>query len=523
MSATTTDVLIIGGGMAAAWAAIAAAEAGARVVVVDKGAVGTSGVTATGGPGHWWVPPDPALRREAIARQTAKAAGLADPAWMERIIELTWRHLPTIAPWYPFGSDGQGGRFVNGVRGPEYMRALRAFAVTRGAGIRDHHPALELIADPDGRVIGARGVSLRDERPWEVRAGAVVLATGGAAFRSGLIGSHGCTGDGHLMAVEAGARLSGMEFSIAYSLSPSWASTRTLPYTGARFYDADGLELDIAPPRTGHAHYQALGAAMLTGPVFADLIDAPRELHGVLRRIQPLTVAAFERRGIDLFRDRFPVRLFGEGTLRGTGGIDLVDAECRTGVPGLFAAGDAATRELVAGASSGGGAVNSAWALSSGRIAGAAAADEAVRARCAAPARALGQAGLRPGGPVRAIDGADVIRRTGASIHDYDKAFWRREETLAASAAELDSDWRAIADHGHATGRAAVEMRSTAAIVATARWVVASARARRETRGLHYRDDAREADPAQVHRLISGGLDDVWVRPLERAKEEIAA
>jgi len=523
MSATITDVLIIGGGMAAAWAAIAAAEAGASVLMVDKGAMGTSGVTATGGPGHWWVPPDPASRREAIARQTTKAAGLGDPEWMERILDLTWRHLPTIAPWYPFGSDGQGGRFINGVRGPEYMRALRAFAVARGVEIRDHHPALELIADPDGRVIGARGLSLRDEHPWEVRAGAVVLATGGAAFRSGLIGSHACTGDGHLMAVEAGGRLSGMEFSIAYSLSPEWASTRTLPYTGARFYDVQGHELDIAPPRTGHIHLQTLGAAMLAGPVFADLVDAPRDLPAVLRRIQPLTAAAFERRGINLFRDRFPVRLFGEGTLRGTGGIDLVDGDCRTGVPGLFAAGDAATREPVAGAASGGGAVNSAWALSSGRIAGAAAAGEATRARHDAPARALGQAGLRPGGAVRDIDGVGLIRRAGAAIHDYDKAFWRREETLAASAAELDADWRAIADHGHASGRAAVELRSTAAVVATARWVVASARARRETRGLHYRDDARQTDPAQAHRLISGGLDDVWVRPLADAKEEIAA
>jgi hypothetical protein len=25
-------------------------------VLVDKGFVGTSGVTATGGPNHWWVP-----------------------------------------------------------------------------------------------------------------------------------------------------------------------------------------------------------------------------------------------------------------------------------------------------------------------------------------------------------------------------------------------------------------------------------------------------------------------------------
>ena len=33
------DVLIIGGGMAAAWAAIAAAKAGAATVLVDKGFV----------------------------------------------------------------------------------------------------------------------------------------------------------------------------------------------------------------------------------------------------------------------------------------------------------------------------------------------------------------------------------------------------------------------------------------------------------------------------------------------------
>jgi len=524
MTTGDADVLIIGGGMAAAWAAIAAAEAGARVMVVDKGAMGSSGGTACGGPGHWWVAPDPGLRRDAIARQTAKAEGLGDPAWMERILDLTWRHLPTIAPWYPFGSDGAGGRYVQGVRGPEYMRALRGFAVARGVTIRDHHPATELIADRDGRVIGARGIGLRDEQPWEVRAGAVVLATGGAAFRSGLIGSHACTGDGHLMAVEAGARLSGMEFSISYSLSPAWASTRTLPYTGARFYDAAGNELDIAPPRTGHRHYQSLGAAMLAGPVMADLVDAPRDLPGVLRRIQPLTVAAFERRGIDLFRDRFPVLLFGESTIRGTGGIDVRDDQCGTGVPGLYAAGDAATRELVAGASSGGGAVNSAWALSSGRIAGAAAAAEAARNGVNRDAAtALGRAGLHPGDAVEAIDTGALIARAGHAIHDYDRAFWRSEANLAASADVLDADWRLIAGHGHATGRAAVELRSTAAVVATARWTVAAARERRESRGIHWRDDAREIDPVLATRLITDGLDQVRVRPLTPLRTKVAA
>ncbi len=43
------DVLVIGGGMAAIWAAISAAQGDALVVLVDKGFVGSSGVTGRGG------------------------------------------------------------------------------------------------------------------------------------------------------------------------------------------------------------------------------------------------------------------------------------------------------------------------------------------------------------------------------------------------------------------------------------------------------------------------------------------
>jgi L-aspartate oxidase len=47
------DVLVIGGGLSGAWSAIGAARAGAQVILVDKGYVGTSGVAAAAGPGHW--------------------------------------------------------------------------------------------------------------------------------------------------------------------------------------------------------------------------------------------------------------------------------------------------------------------------------------------------------------------------------------------------------------------------------------------------------------------------------------
>ena len=72
------DVLVIGGGLAGTWAAVAAAREGASVTLVEKGYCGTSGVTATAGPGHWWVPPDPKLRAEAISRRQSMAFGLAE-------------------------------------------------------------------------------------------------------------------------------------------------------------------------------------------------------------------------------------------------------------------------------------------------------------------------------------------------------------------------------------------------------------------------------------------------------------
>jgi len=507
------DVLIIGGGMAAAWAAIAAAKAGAATVLVDKGFVGTSGVTATGGPNHWWVPPDPALRREAVENKHAASFGLGDPAWMERVIDTTWRTLPDLAPYYPFGSDGKGGKYYSGVRGSEYMRALRAYATAAGVRILDHHPATQLLVDEEGAVAGASGHARLRGEDWEIRAGAVIMATGGCAFRSGLIGSYGNTGDGYLLAAEAGAELSGMEFSIQYTVSPAWASTRTLPYGAARYYDEDGMEI-IQPPR-GHAHYQALGAALLKGPVYADLIDAPAELPPILKDIQPFTPPPFVRKGIDLFRERWPIKLFGEGTIRGNGGLRIIDEDCGTTVPGLYAAGDATTRELATGAISGGGAVNSAWALTSGQISGAAAARRALasRTRTAGRVRTTGVVGIQPSSEDRPIDQKTIEADVDYHMNGYQRSLWRSKGQLNDTLASLDDHWRNLSAHGQAEGLALVGLRETAAMTATARWCTAAALARDESRGIHVRVDAPGLEADGAVRLLCGGLDRVWTRP----------
>jgi len=274
-----TDVLIIGGGMAAGWAAIGAARSGAEVILVDKGYVGTSGVTATGGPGHWWVPPDPELRREAVERRMAIAYGLAEPDWMLRIIETTWENLPSLTGYYDFQKTDEGKVHYNGLRGPEYMRALRRKALDAGVKILDQWPALELLLHEDGSVAGAEGIQRLNGTPWRVRAGGVIMATGGCAFRSGLLGSHTNTGDGYLMAAEAGAELSGMEFSSIYSISPAWVSTRTAIFTYARYFDAAGHELDL-PGFAGPGDFTGeMAKALMAGPVYCLLNEVPEAVR----------------------------------------------------------------------------------------------------------------------------------------------------------------------------------------------------------------------------------------------------
>lgn len=504
-----TDVLIVGGGMAGAWAATSAAEAGAKVVLVDKGYCGTSGVTAAAGPGHWWVPPDPpAARDAAVANRVTSGLGLGEADWMYRILDQTWRTLPTLAGYYKFGVDEEGRVNYRAVRGPEYMRALRQQVLAHGVTVLDHSPVHELLARSDGSIGGARGERRQDGgRAYRVEAGAVVLAAGGTSFLSHLLGSRTNTGDGYLMAAEAGAEMSGMEFTAAYTIAPAHSTmTRSMAYSFATYYDADGHELDLpfGPDQTLH-----LARALQRHAVYCSLHRLPDDIKARLHTISPNVPLVFDRWGIDPYRDRFEVTLHNDGTIRGIGGVRVHDVDGRTSVPGLFVVGDNASREKVAGAISGGGNVNSAWALSSGVFAGRAAAGLARGAkRRAGRLRPLGRVGREPRRGARAIDLAALRDGVRAEMHPFDKNLFRTGQGLAASAHVLEDLWTELADHAD-TGT--IASRETAALLATARWSVATAAARKESRGLHRREDFPSRDSGLAVRLLSGGLDQVWV------------
>lgn len=509
----TTDVLVVGGGPAATWAALKAAQAGADVVLADKGYCGTSGATASAGTGVWYVPPEPVAREAAMASREGLGGYLADRRWMARVLDETYARVNELAEAtrYPFPISARGVELRTGLQGPEYMRRMRIWVRRAGVRILDHSPVTELLADPSGAVAGATGHRRQAGHDYRVRAGAVVLATGGCAFLSKALGCNVNTGDGALFAAEAGAELSGMEFSNAYGIAPEGTSvTKTAFYHYATFYTEDGGELEGA----SGIRRSPIARELLRGKVYARLDLADEPVRAAMRLAQPNFFLPFDRMGVDPFTDKFPITLIAEGTVRGTGGIRVVSDDCATTVPGLYAAGDAATREPICGGFTGGGSHNAAWAISSGSWTGTGAAHHARSLGDRKNRRTLtptGEAGVRPGGrPVD--DHRDVVAAVQREVLPYDKNYLRHGDILADALGALDSTWRRVRASLRGTGADAVRARQAAAMTAHARWMYTAALARTETRGMAKRLDFPEQDPAQHHRLVTGGLDQVWIR-----------
>ncbi|MEH2459849.1 FAD-binding protein [Nostoc sp.] len=519
------DVLVIGGGPAGTWAAWSAASSGARVILVDKGYCGTTGCAAASGNGVWYVPPDPEARETAKASRESLGGFLSDRNWMDRVLDQTYENVNQLAEWgYPFPTDDEGKPYRRSLQGPEYMRLMRRQIQRAGVKILDNSPALELLVDDDGAVAGATGVNRQTGEKWIVRSHSTIIATGGCAFLSKALGCNVLTGDGYLMAAEAGAEMSGMEFSNAYGISPAFSSvTKTLFYNWATFTYEDGT---VIPGASSHRR-SVIAETLLQQPVYAIIDKAAESMRASMRLAQPNFFLPFDRAGIDPFTQRFRVTLRLEGTVRGTGGIRIVDESCASSVWGLYAAGDAATRELICGGFTGGGSHNAAWAISSGYWSGKSAA-EYTRSlgeyKTQRRVRGVGEVGLESGSDrSQTLATDEIIQAVQAEVFPYEKNYFRTEQGLTESLGKLNHLWQELRSSKVTSDKELPRAREAAAMVATARWMYSSAIERKETRGMHKHLDYPELDANQQHHLISSGLDQVWVKsqPLLNAQQKI--
>ncbi len=120
------------------------------------------------------------------------------------------------------------------------------------------------------------------------------------------------------------------------------------------------------------------------------------------------------------------------------------------------------------------------------------------------------------------MDERAAVKTVQDEMLSYDKALWRRRETLDASLTRLDEAWSVVSTHRRAEGLDQVAARETAALLACARWSTHAALDRNETRGLHVRADAPNLLTEGGRRLLVGGLDQVWTR-YEGAVRQAAA
>jgi succinate dehydrogenase/fumarate reductase flavoprotein subunit len=299
---------------------------------------------------------------------------------------------------------------------------------------------------------------------------------------------------------------------------------QTLFYNWATFTAPSGAPIEGASSKGGRS---VIARWLLRGPVYAKLDKADGVTQTAMRAAQPNFFLPFDRADIDPFTQRFPVTLRLEGTVRGTGGLRIIDETCATSVSGLYAAGDAATRELICGGFTGGGSHNAAWAMSSGYWAGHGAADHARDLGPVARRKTLRGSGvaLAEGGDF-ALDSQALVRAVQSQVFPFETNYFRTGDGLRTALTVLDDQWTQARRAAPASRSDAPKAREAAAMLATARWMYRSALARTETRGMHRRLDYTGGDPTQRHAFASSGLDEVWVRPLpkvERAEQGLDA
>ena len=212
LSRIDTDVLIIGGGYAGVFAAVAAKAKGLDVVLVDKATVGRSGMTP-------WANGFNVFDESAgDNRATTKAAVAVASEYINNQDWLDPQFEDSKARWDELVSWGVKD---SKLRHPHL--ALRDKVVGDGVRLVERTMLTELLTR-NGAVVGAIGFSLADEKAVAVVAKATVLCSAAGSYKAAGFPIQGLTFDGDAMAYRAGATLSGKEFVDFHSTSQAHPS-----------------------------------------------------------------------------------------------------------------------------------------------------------------------------------------------------------------------------------------------------------------------------------------------------------
>lgn len=524
------DVLVVGGGLAALSAAIAARSRGASVALAVKRRAGRSGSSALTTGGYAAVVDDAPAGDDVerhISDTVASGYSIGEPALtrilcsegpesVDELLEFGGAFLRREdGTLHVTGSgDHSAPRSLLAANriGVDFTIPLAKAARELGVEVLDLTMVVDLVVH-DGRVVGAVVLNLDASTVETIGAGAVILATGGAGRMFPVTSNPtDVTGDGFSLGARAGAELRDMEFIQFYPwrcIDPFDSSRvaiqpETFSYD-ARLYNADGerFMLDYDAERVEGATRDISARAIfdqlrrgkgVRGGVRLDVSALSFER---LELTNPKIAREVRRSGID--HRTYPFIVAPEAHYM-MGGLTF-DEHGATTLPGLFAAG-----EVTGGLHGANRLSNNSLpeAMIFGRRAGIAAAKAGTeRSRVQELPESWQRHARLVAGPdkLRADDPITLVRdrlrevvgrvlgivRTGASLEEG-------LEAVAALAPSLEIDGVTAAEL-----RALIELR---AMCDTAQLGMTAALARDESRGAHYRDDAPERDDRRWARPV---------------------
>ena len=490
------DVLVVGGGIAACFAAIKAAERGADVVIADKGFVGRSGQSPYADGFMIFNPAWGHDLEKTMERLNRHSEYLNNRYWTQKCLEDSYARYQDLISWGCSFQKDENGQLLTREEGEglqvaaqfdkkagAYGEKLRAQVRKSGAGIMDHLMIVELMKK-DGRVSGAVGIRKDGDAPVVILAKATILCVGACGYKpNGYPALMQVTGDGEAMAYRAGADILGKEFVDAH-------------------FSKDGMPDPVAqrtageppaPPPLGMGKLRA-GPGQREDAEGTIISDKPDTVSGYMFSYLQSEFAVHEGRGPIYCRGG---KSFGGATLgmslRKADGLWPADHECRSTIPGLFAAGDAlGTMQNGAAYSLGGGSIEGCSV--SGTIAAVAAAQEvSIMPDADVPEEEIARAEEYVLAPLKRKSGfsaAWTIQLLRNYMTPYFVYFIKKADRLEATLTLVEFIRDHIVPNIYAEDihdlRLAHEAKS---LVLSAEMRLRSALFRTESRGNHYRED----------------------------------
>lgn len=360
------DILIIGGGIAGLRAAIEIGEDQSVVVATKDRMDHSSSRYAQGGIAGVL---DPGDHFESHIQDTLEAGGnLCHPEIVEMVVREAPERIRELIEWGTQFDERAGELLLGREGGHSHHRIVHALGDATGKEVMravlhwtERFPNIQLWRQAfTVDLIVAEG-QCRGAIIWNPHHGKMIvwakqtiLCTGGAGqiYREST-NPVVATGDGMAVAYRAGAELRDMEFmqfhpTVLYIAGSSRSLiTEAMRGEGAHLVDATGYRfMQDYDPRGELAPRDIVAQSIVTQMektrhpnVYLDVSHMPSDK--ILARF-PGIAATCKQFGIDITVDRIPVR---PGAHYMIGGIS-VDAEGRTTVPGLWAAGEVTSSGL---------------------------------------------------------------------------------------------------------------------------------------------------------------------------------